>query len=76
MPEGAWTSVTDRLCIGPSPLAVLHDCDVAQGARLICDGLCIAVADDATAVAVLVELGVEPDQAARQVRWSHGDVGR
>jgi hypothetical protein len=69
-----WVSVTDLLCIGTSPHAVIacEDADVAAG--FIEDGLCVSVNDDETAIRTLENLGVEREQAERQVRWAHGQM--
>jgi hypothetical protein len=71
---GGWVSVTDLLCIGPAPRAVIATTDINQAFRLIRDGLCVAVPSDQAAVAVLMLLGVEQADAERRVRWAHGDL--
>jgi hypothetical protein len=71
----SWVSVTDRLSIGDDPSTLIHaEDDVERAYRCIQEGLSVSVADDATAVATLVALGVERDQAERQVRWAHGQI--
>jgi hypothetical protein len=70
-----WVSVTDMLSIGDNPDTMIWAyTDVAKAVRCINEGLSVSVADDATAIAALVELGVEPEQAERQVRWAHGQI--
>jgi hypothetical protein len=55
---------------------VIATTDINQAVRLIRDGLCVAVPSDEAAVATLCELGVEQEQAERQVRWAHGQISQ
>jgi hypothetical protein len=72
LPHG-WVSVTDLLCIGRCPRAVIHcGTDFARAARVINDGICVSVNDSATAVEVLVGLLVPREQAQQQVAWAAG----
>lgn len=72
LPHG-WVSVTDLLCIGRCPRAVVHcAADAGRAVRVITDGLCVSVNDSATAVAVLEGLGVDTNQAEKQVVWARG----
>ena len=66
-----WVSVTDRLSIGPDPRGLAVD-TAMEAVVLIEDGERVCVPDDATAFVVLIILGVEFDQAMRQIRWAQG----
>jgi hypothetical protein len=81
VPRSAWqpvpsVSVTDRLWVGNTPSATMHCNDGQQAAKAILTGETVAVDADGVAWKTLVLLGVEPEQAARQVRRARANLRR
>jgi hypothetical protein len=72
---GGWTTVTPLLYIGDSPWAFIPaEDDVERAVRCIDECLSVSVNGSETAIAVLVTLGVDPEQAERQVGWANGQI--